>query len=189
MAVNDKTPMLEPAAANGKDGLATFYTVLGVLFWVGGIAMTVFAVLAFLDIGAFPDIFNTLLGESVTIVTIVFFALGTLFGGLFLVTIGKFIHLLKRLGTLSYQIRGLDAVIPKTIEVAGGKTESKEKSSSRERSSQEESVRSMHQASSRSLENGGVSITFNVQGSLPELAKSLPAVAASSEEGPQEEEA
>ncbi len=162
---NEKQPTLEPIQSKTKDGLATVYTILAVLAWMGGIVLTAFAVLAFLDMNPFTDFFNALLDEGVSVLVIVAMALGTLFSGLFLMTIGKVIRLLKRMSTMSYSIRGLDSVMPKVApERASGREERKEKEASKERS---------HEKEIQQAGQGAVSITFNVQGSLaPEVTTS-----------------
>ena len=174
MAMNDKQPMLEPINQKTKDGLASLYTVFAILAWLGGILLTACAVMALFDIGPFADYFNALLEEGVSIPVIVGMALGTLFSGLFLLTIGKVLRLLKKLSTTTYSIRNLDAVIPKVTQAAPAKEEHKEKEAPKERHVE-------HGMASQAGQ-GAVSITFNVQGALnPDGAQAVAAIPA--EEG------
>lgn len=119
MAANDKQATLEPIQFDDKSGLATFFQFIGIIVWCVGAVGVVFAVLAYMGIGSFIEIFDMVLPEGLSVPTIVMMGLAVFFIGLPMLAIAEIIRLLKRSATTIYAVRGLDSMIPKTMSVEG----------------------------------------------------------------------
>ena len=117
MAMNEKLPVIEPVQGDRKNGVATFCRVIAIVVWCLGGVMTAFSVLAYLDIGTFQDLFAEIFPDGIYLYTILSLGLGVFFTGLMLMAVSEVLYLLARNGSMLYQIRSLDQVIPQTISV------------------------------------------------------------------------
>lgn len=119
MAANDKQATLEPIQFDDKSVLAIFCQFLGIIIWCIGAVGVVFAVLAYLGIGSFYEMFAMIMPDGLSIPAIVGMGAAVLLAGLPLLIASEILKLLKRNATTIYAIRGLDSMIPKTVSVDG----------------------------------------------------------------------
>ena len=118
MPVNDKLPILEPTQDNRKNGVATVCMIAAILVWSLGGVLTVFAALAYAEIGSFTEIFIELFPEGIMLTEIVLLGIGVFIGGMLLLAVSEALRLLQRNATTTYTIRYLDLVIPQTLSVS-----------------------------------------------------------------------
>ena len=168
MAANDKQATLEPIQFDDKSGLAVFFQFAGIIIWCVGAVGVVFAVLAYLGIGSFIEIFDMFLPEGLSIPTIVIMGLAVFFIGLPMLAIAEIIRLLKRSATTIYAVRGLDSMIPKTVSVEGlseAISEMNRNYSAETGTQTEEEAESGHIKTMKSAGDGAnIQITVNVGG-------------------------
>ena len=115
MALNGKSPILEPADYDDSNGVATIYFILAVLVWCLGTVLTVFTVLAYVGVGSFNQMFAGLYSGPFTLALCIGVGLGTFFLGLLLLTVSSVLKLLQKNATTIYEIRNFDQLVPKIV--------------------------------------------------------------------------